>query len=218
MSFTGFKKAKKIQERKNIAAIPFHYDSYDLLPKKTFVRIMESGNIQLLSNQETDLSVLAEIWESIYTVFIDKEQTPDSKKIFRISKDIDVAESKHWQVLSCVESLRFDLNDELISLVKNYGYRIKTENNSEYHASLDKTEREAQSYILKAKQLKRLLPKVDEVTHKHTIDDVMASYSVILGIGFDFNKITCSEFDGYAKQVDLKIKALDAQTEKSKKK
>lgn len=212
---------KKQGQRKALAALPFHYDALDNIPKKVFIRIMETGNVSLLSNIETDEKKLIEIWEVLMQLHLDYNPTPESQRIFRLSKQVDMIEGKLNQIIFGLESLRFEFNQDEFDRINSMGYRIRlklledgeTYCNETYHSDIDKVERDISSLIIKAKTIKQLLPKNDEKA-KHTIDDVMASYSAILGFGFNFNSITYTEFHGYARQVDLKIKALESQKPK----
>jgi len=54
------------------------------------------------------------------------------------------------------------------------------------------------------------LPKETE-KGTFTIDDVMASYSLILGFDFDYNFISYTKFYALQNQVNAKIKALEKQ-------
>ncbi|MBF7090452.1 hypothetical protein IUY40_02690 [Flavobacterium sp. ALJ2] len=195
------------------------YNSLDIIPYKTFFKIVESGNIQLLSDTEKDLKVLTELWVSLYQQHVDKEGASlQEKKIFRISKEISALESQYKVILMACEALRFDFNNDLFELLTlGYGYVLRITDEEVYYQDIEQIERESKSIKVKINVLSKLLPKVNQ-GQEYSIDDVMASYCSILGyqIG-DFNSITYTAFYGYEKQVHAKIQSIKKQELKSNK-
>lgn len=186
------------------------YSSLDTIPYKLFVKISQTNDYSLLSDEETDISVLKSIWEGMYNEHLSSNQTDDSKKVFRISKDVENLLSLNRIVLMACESLRFEFNDDLIVFLKNIGYQFDNEDTETYYDSLGRIEREANAYIIKAENFKDMLPKGVDSESKHNVDDVMASYCVILGFNIgDFNTLTYRAFYGFEKSVTSKIKAMN---------
>lgn len=187
------------------------YDSLDIIPYKTFIKIVETGNVQLLSHDITDKSILNEVWDRIYQEHLQEaEETQDGKRIFRLAKEIDALGAKHKVILMACEALKFDWNDDLVDLLKKYGYAIRNTNTEDYYSDIQKIERESNALAIKASNLRNQLPKSSD-NQKVTIDDIMASYSAILGIDFDYNTLPYRKFFALQKQVDSKIKALEKQ-------
>jgi hypothetical protein len=185
----------------------------DTIPYKLFVKIAETGEVSLLSNSETDIKILMAIWDQMYNDHISKNQTSESKKIFKLSKEIDGLLTLQKVVLMACECLRFEFNQELFNVVSDLGYNLSKESPEIYHENLASIEREANAYIIKAENYKSMLPEQKENQNSNfNVDDVMASYSSILGFNIgDFNKVTYNAFFGYEKQVNAKIKALNNQ-------
>lgn len=184
--------------------------SLDTIPYKTFVKIAETGNVCLLSDSEKNIDLLSKTWEQIYDEHLSKSQTTESKKIFKISKEIDGLITLNKVVLMACECLRFEFNEELFNMITGFGYQLSVLNTELYHQNLEGIEREANAYIIKAESFKSMLPEKKE-NHNSTynVDDVMASYSTILGFSIgDFNQVTYNAFFGYEKQVNAKIKSL----------
>ena len=184
--------------------------NFDTIPYKTFVNIAEHGDVRLLSDTETDIHILVEIWERMYNEHISKNQTSESKKIFKLSKEIDGLLTLNKVVLMACECLRFEFNQELFDMITGLGYQLSTESTEIYHDNISCIEREANAYIIKAENYKNMLPDQKENQESNfNVDDVFASYSSILGFSIgDFNLVTYNAFFGYEKQVNAKIKSL----------
>lgn len=194
------------------------YNSLDIIPYKTFFRIAESGNLFLLSDTEKDVTVLAELWESLYQEHLERKGSSEEKKTFRISKEISSLETQYKFVLMACEALRFDYYQDLIDkLIKDYGYTLSCLDTETYYLEIEQIERECKALKVKISVLAQLLPKEDQ-TEEFNTDDVMASYCSVLGyqIG-DFNTISYTAFYGYEKQVHAKMKAIKNQEIKNKK-
>lgn len=193
--------------------------SIDTLPIKLFYKIVETGDVSLFPENNYTNDELLVIWNGIYDEFQKRDNNELSKRIFRISLDIEYLTVKYNLITMCIDSLRFDYNEELESILKSHGYLI---NKEQYIKSLDNAERNAKGIFSKIELLKNQLPKQEKNKKDNaTIDDVLAGYSTILGFNIgDFNKITCSEYLGWKKQVETKIKQQEKQIRelKSKKK
>lgn len=184
----------------------------DTLPIKLFYNILESGEVGLLKVKDAE-----NIWNEIYEEFQKRDNNPVNNRIFRIQTDIEYLQTKYNLILMCVDSLRFEPNDDLISILKVHGYNI---NDKEYMRSLEYIERNANGIVHKIKLLENQMPKIDnDKKDKSTIDDVLAAYSSILGFNIgNFNEITCSEYLGWKKQVETKIKNQEKQLQEIKSK
>ncbi|RUT68691.1 hypothetical protein D0817_20235 [Flavobacterium cupreum] len=195
------------------------YDSLDIIPYKTFFKIAESGNIQLLSDTEKDPEVLAALWESLYQQHLDKDgSSAQEKKTFRISKEISSLEATYKIVIMSCDALRFDFNEELFKLLTiQYGYTLRIEDEEVYFQDIEQIVREASALKVKINVLSKLLPKIDQ-GQEYSIDDVMASYCSILEFQIgDFNSITYTAFFSYEKQVHAKVESIKQQNLKNKK-
>ncbi|HEX8576979.1 MAG TPA: hypothetical protein VF677_11860 [Flavobacterium sp.] len=186
------------------------YKTLDTIPYKLFVKISETGDISLLSDTEANIEVLAGIWEQLYEEHLSKNQTTESKKILKLSKEIDSLLTLNKVVLMACECLKFDFDQELFSIIVGLGYQLSVSDNKSYYEDIKLIEREANAYIVQAENYKSMLPeKKGNENQDYNVDDVMASYSAILGFNIgDFNLVTYNAFYGYEKQVNAKIKAL----------
>lgn len=197
---------------------PFHYESLETIPYKTFLKVAASADLSLLSNTETNFSTLAKIWDAMFKQHLDYDPTSENKKQLRLHKAIDVLLGKYNFVTMAIseQGLQWECDEELVQQVRDFGFQLRDDNNENYHNDLERIGREVNSFIIQANALKKQLPKPkeNEVEGEASfrIDDVMASYTVILGVTFDFNKVTYTAFRGFEKQVNAKIEALKAQT------
>ncbi len=200
------------------------YDSLDIIPYKTFLKIADTGNIKLLVSSKTptddvDEKKLAEIWEMLKKEHEDNEdpnESTESKKVFRLSKEIDYLETQYSQVLMACVALRFDWHDELVELLQGYGYKLRNTDTQTYYDDIDRIEREAKGLVFKVSLLKKQLPKPNE-NNEFNIDDIMAGYCAILGFDIgDFNEVTYNKFKGMRKQVHAKMKVFEKEEQERK--
>lgn len=195
------------------------YNSLDTLPVKVFYKIVETGDLTLLNpTAETTSEQLQDFWDNLYQDFQSKDNNQLSKKIFRISVEIEALAVKYNLVGMCVNALRFDYDEELIKILKQLGYKVTKEN---YLNDLEKAEKYSEGILMNIEQLKQQLPKDKGTENTTSIYDILASFCSSLGFNIgDFNKITCSEYFAYKRQVLTKVKAQGKQIQelKSKKK
>jgi hypothetical protein len=192
------------------------YDSLDIIPYKLFVRIAETGDISLLSDSEKEDDFLLEVWNKLYDEHLSKNQTSESKKIFKLSKSIDELLALNKVVLMACASLRFEFNQELYDMILGFGYQLSIANTETYYSDIERIERESNAYVIKAEFYKQMLPDQKENEKSdYGIDDVMASYSLILGFDFDYNLVTYTKYHALQNQVNAKIKSIQKQNTKS---
>ncbi|PKP28865.1 MAG: hypothetical protein CVU01_02910 [Bacteroidetes bacterium HGW-Bacteroidetes-18] len=200
------------------------YNSLDTIPYKRFIKIEESEEFWRLNtniNRAEDCSPekmiqYLVIWGELYEQHLSKNQTSESKKIFKLSKNIDELLALNKVILMSCEALKFTFNQEIYDILISYGYKLNVENTESYYNDLDKIEREANAYVIKAEHYQKMLPEPKEQgNNDYDIDDVMASYSAILGFDIgDYNEITYTKYFACQKQVNAKIKSINAQNKK----
>lgn len=189
------------------------YKSLDLLPIIIYYRIIHSGDFNLLNpnNEEISQEELFILWDSLHNEYQDLDDNHLSKKILMLMKNYDYYILKYEIVNRSVESLRFSYDDYLISVLKKNGFRVTKSN---YLNDLEKVENDSQGLLIKAKHFKSQLPKPDnsENEEKASVEDILASYSTVLGFHIgSYLKITCREFLSLKKQVTIKVKQQEKQ-------
>lgn len=193
------------------------YDTLDILPIKLYYKIDASNEVKLLAvNENAEESKLTELWANLKADFSELDKSEVSKKVFRVSKEISNLEATYHAVLMSCECLGFDYDEELIDVIKGYGFDFNFKNTEEYYSALEKTVRDAKSCVVKINNLKKQLPKNNDDSNKITLDEIMASYSSTLGFDFDYNAISCTKFFALKNQVANKLKAVEQQLQNVK--
>ncbi len=195
------------------------YDSLDIIPYKTFWKIAKDGDVKLLcTTGETDEIKLQEIWDQLYDEHLSKNKTSESERIFKLSKNIDELLTINKVIVMACSCLQYDYNQEMFDIVVSYGFSISTESTESYYNDIDKILRESKSFVIKAEFYKKMLPDDEEnETEKkeYNPDDVMASYSAILGYSIGkHNEVTYTEFYAHERSVNTKIDSLKSNTNK----
>lgn len=190
------------------------YKSLETIPYKLFLKIVKTGDVLLLSDAEDDVSILSEIWHNLWQEHESKNNNPEDKKVFRISKNLETIKCQYKIILMACESLLFDWNDELVAMLHEFGYILRSVDTATYYQDVERIQREAEAYKSKINTIQKQLPKPsDDNTYK--IDDIMASYSLILGFDFDYNLVSYSKYHALQNQVEAKIKRLETQNNKA---
>lgn len=191
------------------------YKTLRKLPMVTFTEIIESGDITLLSDEETDVDILVTIWNGLFEEYQQKHNKQNSNKVFNLEREIEYLDKKHFEIKLIIEALKFDVYPELISILRDYGYRFRDEY---YNEDLERVERESKGIIQKINLLKQGLPKVDESKpEENSIINLMASYSSVLGYDYDYYTVSVEKFKSLEKQVKQKIAAIEKNNAKTKK-
>ena len=202
------------------------YNSLDTIPYKLFLKIEEHASFWLLNSEikkEGDCSPenlvkYAIIWNELYDEHLSKNQTTESKKIFKLSKNIDELLALNKVVLMSCDALKYDFNQEIYDILTEKGYKLSLDNTEQYYTDLAKIENEANAYIVKAELYQNMLPepKKEGEKNEYNIDDVMASYSSILGFDIgDYNTVSYLKYYAFQKQVDAKINSIKKQNTRS---
>lgn len=193
------------------------YNSLEILPYKLFMRIVENPSlINLLStNKDEDIEVLKPIWKSLFEEYKEISPEKEEMKLLHLKKEIEFLECKHKGIAVALTALDFDYNQELVDILVGYGYKLSKET---YYDDLKRIERESEALLMKAKNIKKRLPKEDanSVSTKVTIDRVFAFYTSVLGYDFDYNTVSVTKVLALKEQVNAKLKSIEEQNERIK--
>jgi len=193
------------------------YKTLRKLPMVTLIEIIDSGDVSLLSDEDTPIEELVDVWNVLYKEYQEKYNKQNSNKVFNLDKEIEYLDKKYLEIRLIIEALKFDVYPELISILRDYGYRFRDEF---YNEDLERVERESKGIIQKINQLKQGLPKVDESkteSQDNSIINLMAGYSSILGYDFDYYIISVEKFKSLENQVKQKIAAIEKNNAKNHK-
>lgn len=189
------------------------YDSLKKIPIVLFFEIAETGDFSLLSDYETNPEILEQIWLKLYKEHESKQKDSESDKIQGLRNEISALELEYQFVLGSVYSLGFELDHELIDILKKLRFIVKTESSELYYESLEFIQRVASGFITKINHLKSMLPKEPEENEKQkpkekfSIYDTIASYTRIMEYDLDYETLTYLKFYAIQKQVHLKIES-----------
>jgi len=182
------------------------YKTLDTIPYKLFIKISQEHDYSLLcyDNEVLTESELIDLWDSIHAEYLSLNPSSDDKRILKIHAEIYHFQAKYNYVIIACRILSWDYDKETIDQLIEYGYSITHET---FLSDLERIQKEAEGLLVKADAMADDLPKQDENEAKYSVDDMLASYSVFLGMDLDFNTITASKVLSLGKQIDLKIKA-----------
>ena len=194
------------------------YDTLRKLPKIIQVEIMETGDISLLNTDskpmselsEVELNSYIEVWNFLMNDFNTRYNSKDHKKTFDVYKELNFLANKYEIINNSVEALRFDYDERLMDVIREYGYKLTKEN---YLEDLDRIVRETEGIVHKISNLKKLLPKEPEHKEETKQTDIllsnMAAQTSILGYDYDFYTISVEKFHALQPVVEHKIKSAE---------
>jgi hypothetical protein len=191
------------------------YKTLRTLPMVTLIEIIETGDISLLSDESIPIEELVELWEIIFEDYKNRFDSDNTRKILNLSKEIEYLEQKYLIIKMSIEALKFEVNDDLIQILNDYGYSF---DKSKYFEELEKIDRESKGIEQKISLFKSQLPQQDEdkkdQKQSNSIINVMAGYAAILGFDFDFYSISVEKYYSLENQVKSKIMAIEKQNSK----
>lgn len=181
------------------------YKSAEIIPAKLFFKILESGDYSLLSSKKTDKDLKA-IFENIEKEDDNINHNKDMFKVLNLSKRIESFAYTREAVKLSIYHLRKIKDDELIDLLKNYGYKFT----DDLQADLDVIERESSSFEIRIKTLEDKMPKLKSGGEELSFDENVLMYAAFTDLGYiDPNKLPLSQYRALINNGNKKIKALE---------
>lgn len=184
------------------------YNKLRILPKVIQIEIIQTGDVSLLSDEGTPIEELNTLWNELMEEYINVYGEKHQSKLFSTYREIEFLQKKYTCIKCAVEALEFDVNEELINMLRGFGYRIEMES---YNKDLERILRESEGINIKIKKFMDQLPKPveGEEVNAYDIINQMAIYSSILNIDFDYNTISVVKFHALEKQVKQKIASIE---------
>lgn len=184
------------------------YDSIDLMPAKLLFRIIETGDISLLSTEKKSDEELESIWEKIQEEHSQINPNQEQNKAFNIYKKIEGLASRYQAISLAVHCMKTERDKELFVLLRNYGYKVTWRNLQE---DLNRVERESKAIETKIARAKQQLPKQKKNTSGQiSFDEAVLGYASFTGAGFvDTNTITVPQYYALINIGNQKMKALE---------
>lgn len=183
------------------------YDSPDIIPAKIYFKILETGEVELLSTKIKEFDKLVEIWEKINEEYVSENKSQKQDKSFDLYRRIEILGARYESIKLSVIGLKIEDDQELKDLLIKYGYKFSDDDEEK---DLDRILRESESLQIKIENLRNQLPKVD-TKKKLSFDETVLSYAAFTGSGFiDTNKITLTQYDALINIGNQKMKALES--------
>lgn len=192
------------------------YDTLDVLPVKTFYKIQETSNFNLLNPKNIEIEDLPSLFDELSDEFNKLDKGEGFDREFILQKEISHLESKVKVLTLGVEILRFEYDDEIKNTIeKEIHHKIRTNRTEYYYKDLERIEKKTLLINAKIQRLKdQQKSNNGSESSNSTIDDMLASICTILGVSFDFNTVPCTTYIAYKKQTQSKIKAQEEQLQK----
>lgn len=187
------------------------YTSISNLPMRLFLEITETGKLSLLGDGTDD--ELTESWSNIIEEF--KKIDPDDAFYRNLMKrrHLDYTVCKYNTVRLGVQVLKFKKDDNIINILKSYGYRI---NDDTYFDDLQTIERNSISIKDKIDELNKELNNKGD-SDLFDFDKTIIKYNVFLGFNLaDANTVTVLQFYAIKDEVNNKIKEIKQSNRKKK--
>ncbi|WP_438423262.1 hypothetical protein [Aquimarina macrocephali] len=181
------------------------YDSIDIIPAKLFFKILQTGDVGLLSDENIDTGKLKKVWEELEHQHDLTLSSDEANKALKVSIKIEYLSAKYKSVNLAIKCLRHEPDAQLFEVLKNAGYQIEEGVEVDY----DKIERENKAIEIIISRLQKKLPKQDD-SKNNSLDEVIMTYCVVTNMGFiDSNKITLTQYYALINAGNQKIKALE---------
>lgn len=192
------------------------YDTLDVLPVKTFYKIQETSNFNLLNPKNIEIEDLPSLFDELSDEFNKLDKGEGFDREFILQKEISHLESKVKVLTLGVEILRFEYDDEIKNTIeKEIHHKIRTNRTEYYYKDLERIEKKTLLINAKIQRLKdQQKSNNGSESSNSTIDDMLASICTILGVSFDFNTVPCTTYLAYKKQTQSKIKDQEEQLQK----
>ena len=182
--------------------------TYDIdnIPAKIYFKIIETGNLSLLSNESLPNNQLQTIWNKIESDYNAVFPNKEINRVIDVSKNIESLEAKYRSIKHAVYCLKLSKDDELIELLNKHGFALS----NNYMENLTRVEKESDTILLQISKLKQDLPEPfdEESNEKTSFEYVVLSYCVLTGLSYKPSSILLLEYNPLIKLGNQKMKYL----------
>ena len=115
------------------------YNNLDILPVKTFFKVQETGNLNLLvtGNEPISNEELSLVFDRLSDEFQELSSKGGSERNFMLIKEISHLESKYKTAICGIEILRFEVNLAILQSLKELlNIKIRTNTTQYYYKVL----------------------------------------------------------------------------------
>lgn len=193
------------------------YDSLDTIPLKLYLKISQTGDVSLLTDDKEQLARVQSVWEQLDEEF--KALDPENKinKTLHLLIEIEEYTAQYDGLQFAISALQFDRDIDLENALREQGFKLREET---FLQDLIQIKHESEALIMFIEECEAQLPKHNNKKATN-VDEVILGYCSITGLQYtDTNKITVTQFYALKKMFDEKLQILKKQeaTLKGKKK
>ncbi len=174
----------------------------ETLPIVTFVKIAETNDLTLLTDDDLTKDELSKIWDDIRDEYQKLSKNSITNKIESLKTKLFKQSTKYNLVIVCLEVLKYGKDDDVLETLKDYGYVIK----GEYWSGLEKIFKQVETLRNKIKSIEDEIIKLTEKKDDVNIYEILTNLSVGLELPLKTNEITTIEYIFYKKALIKKIK------------
>ena len=191
------------------------YDSLEILPYKLFLKISNTGDVSLLTDDKEKILSADKIWEKLLEEFNQLDPSNKLKKLVRTLVEIEEYRCQYDGLQIAINSLKFDRNIDLENAIREQGFTLTEDN---FEDDLLRVEQESQALLMFIDELEATLPTYNGEKATN-IDKVILGYGSFTGMQYtDTNSITVTQFYALKELFDEKLKVVKEQQAKLKSK
>jgi len=179
--------------------------SLETIPMVLFSKIIENGDLTLLSDENLPDKELQEVWDKIKEDYKEHDGGLITKKVDSLKHKLDKDVRIYKLVLLSLEALKYGKDKDILKVLKSNGYTI----GDDFKAGLALVNKQVLNLEATIERTKNEILNLLKGNDKKTsIYESIISISVGLKIPIETNKITAIEFIYYKKALANKIKSL----------
>lgn len=187
----------------------------ETLPIVTFVKIAETNEIERLlkhypKNKHLKKFViwifkLESKWIEICEDYSKHDDNKKSKKIKSLKEKLSKEQGKYFTIISALEVLKYGSDDEMLAIIKEYGYEIK----GDYYKGLEIVYNQVSNLKNKIDAIENEIKTFTDVGSEKDINiyDILTNLFMGLEMPFKANELTTIEYIFYRKRLIKKIEA-----------
>lgn len=180
---------------------------YENILLKTYFEIAETGNLNLLNEKsQAPQHELETQWEKILKENSLATGSMEYQNYFEDIREYGKLMAEAMLVRASILRLMFTVDDEVIAMLAEKGYRIDTSSATKYNITLEASLKRCNNYQTKLKIKHNDIELKQKGKKKISLGEILANLSAVLG--FDISdSITLAKFNGYQKIAKIKVSA-----------
>jgi hypothetical protein len=190
--------------------------TYENIPLKVYIEIINTGNYQLVSNGSRDIEKCFDAWENIVKENAKHSNSSEFDSRLQVIKTYARLLTDYITVVTNCNSLLFFVDSKMIEELKRLGYNINTSSSEAYTKSIEACIRKSANIISKMKmkenEMKSFVEsdkvKESNVSFSELIANLsfgLGSLNINIAIGQD---ITLSMYNEYKKLIKKRVETI----------